>query len=92
MSNKKVREKKLKTKEERMSEINPIKAKLDELGLSLEFEGIKQFHQIINEYVENGISWSGVIKLNGLKRVLEASLPMRHHVKCTVNLKYDENV
>lgn len=36
----------MKTKEERISEINPIKAKLDEFGLSLEFEGIKQFHQM----------------------------------------------
>ena len=86
------REKKTKTKEERVNETKVILEKLSELGLSKEFDGIKEFNEIVEKYVEEGISWSGEIKLNGLKRILEARLPMRQNIKCWVNLKYDQNV
>ena len=86
------KEKKVKTREMRQLEIQEIKTKLTELGLSEEFSGIKKFYEITETYINEGISWSGSIKLNGLKRILEVRLPMREHIKCSVNLKYDENV
>ena len=86
------KEKKLKTLEMRQQEIKEIKSKLTELGLSEEFSGIKEFYMILETYINEGVSWSGSIKLSGLKRILEARLPMREHIKCSVNLKYDENV
>lgn len=84
--------KKTKTREAREQEIKEIKTKLTQLGLSDEFEGIKEFYKITETYVNDGFSWSGSIKLNGLKRILEVRLPMSEHIKCSVNLKYDENV
>ena len=84
--------KKFKTKEMREQQIAEIKSKLSELGLSQEFSGIKEFYEIAEKYINEGVSWSGSIKLHGTKRILEARLPMREHIKCSVNLKYDENV
>lgn len=82
----------IKTLEERQNEINTIKNKLSSLGLSEEFKSIKLFYKECEKYVENGYGWSGKIKLNGLKRVLEYRLTTRKNLECSITLKYDETV
>ena len=82
----------IKTLEERQNEIKTIKNKLSSLGLSEEFESIKLFYEECEKYVENGYGWSGKIKLNGLKRVLEYRLTTRKNLECSITLKYDGNV
>lgn len=82
----------IKTLEERQNEIKTIKNKLSNLGLSEEFESIKLFYEECDKYVENGYGWSGKIKLNGLKRVLEYRLTTRKNLECSITLKYEETV
>ena len=84
--------KEIKTKLERVMEIVKIKTKLRDLGLSEEYIGIEDFYNHCKIYVNNGIAWSGKIELPGLKRVLEASLPIRKNINCSIVLKYDKNV
>ena len=81
-----------KTFEERNNEIKIIKNKLSELGLSEEFEPIKEFYNECDRYINLGHSWSGKIKLHGLKRILEVKLTTSKHLQCDVMLKYDKDI
>ena len=83
---------KFKSKEEKIIEINVAKDKLQNLGLSTEIEGIRQFYQICDDYINKDFPWSGEIKLNGTKRILQSILPNKKINKISLNLKYDENV
>ena len=83
---------KLKTREERFQEVMKIREKLTSLGLSTEINGIKEFYEQCKEYVNQGYSWSGKIKLLGTKRILQANLTIRKNVECSINLKYNVNV
>ena len=86
------REKPRKTLEERQQQIEEIKGKLEGLGLSENFDGIKEFYKYCNDYVEKSIPWSGSIKLHGLNRIICAILTTLKNVECSVNLKYDKTV
>ena len=85
MKDKKDKKDKFKNREEREEE-------LGKLGLSEEIEGISEFNKYCKEYVEKDISWSGKIKLNGTKRILEAILPRKKIVKGILILRYDETI
>ena len=65
-----VKEKKLKDEPARIKAVEVAKKKIEELGLSPEVEGIKQFYDVCDEYVNTGEHYSGKIELNGFKRVL----------------------
>lgn len=77
------------TATQRQTECTQITTQLQELGLSPEITGIRDFHAIMQRFVHEGLSCSGEIKLPGLKRVLCYVLSTRCHVACTVNLRYD---
>ena len=89
---KKEKKDKFKSKEEKIIEINVAKDKLQNLGLSTEIQGISEFYEICNDYINKDFSWSGEIKLNGTKRILQAILPNKKINKVSLNLKYDENI
>ena len=82
----------LRTKEERVSEILEIFKKLKGLGLNTQIDGIVDFKKITNEYIENGGSYNGSIKLYGCKRVLTYILPEKVHIHPQINLIYNENI
>ena len=63
--NKKEKVDKFKTKEERQNQVSEIKDKLQGLGLSKEMNGIDEFYKYCDIYIEEGIPWSGKIKLFG---------------------------
>ena len=92
MKEKKDKKEKFKNREERENEVEKMEEELGKLGLSEEIEGISEFNKYCKEYVEKDISWSGKIKLNGTKRILEAILPRKKIVKGILILRYDETV
>lgn len=98
MTNKKKGKKKkkkiklLKNKIEREKEVSQIKSKLSGLGLTEEFDGIKSLYEQCNIYINEGTSWSGNIKLEGLKRIMNVILTTRKDGECNITLKYNENV
>ena len=67
-------------------------AKLRDLGLSKEMNGIKEFTDICKEYIQDGLSRSGKVKLIGVKRVLCYNLTTRKEIKVQINLKYNKDV
>ena len=81
-----------KTYEERHDEILIIKNKLSELGLSEEFEPIKEFYNECDRYIKSGDSWSGSIKLSGLKRIIEVRLTTSKDLNCDIVLKYNKDI
>ena len=56
------------TKEERVSEIMPALMKIRELGISEEFEGYAKFLSVVRDFVDNGTTLSGVIKVPEIGR------------------------
>ena len=95
MAKKKKKEKKpilLKTKEERLTEIIEVIKKLNNLGLNDTIPGIKEFKTILKEFVQNGESSSGKIKLTTAKRIIIYSLPKTKGRNININLKYDESI
>jgi len=83
---------KYKNRDDRFKEVMLIRSKLTNLGLSKEIEGIQEFYNKCKDYVNDGYSWTGKIKLLGTKRVLHANLTTRKNVECSINLKYDPSV
>ena len=86
------REKKLKDEPAREAAVEVAKKKIENLGLSSEVEGIKQFYNVCNDYIKSGEHYSGKIKLNGFKRILEYTLPQTYQTDIGLILKYDKNV
>ena len=89
---KKKKIKQYKSKEERSNEVKTLITELNKFGLSPSFPNIKEFYKICKEYVNEGGSYSGKLKLLGLKRVLEYNLVKAKHLNCTLNLKYNKSV
>ena len=87
-----VKEKKLKDEPARIKAVEVSKKKIEKLGLSPEIEGIKQFYDVCDEYVNTGEHYSGKIELNGFKRVLEYILPQTYKTDIGLVLKYDKNI
>ena len=86
------KEKEYKTLEERKREIDHIKTKLENLGLTPEMDCIKDFYQKTQQFIETGESWCGKIKLHGCKRILSAVLTSSKNKVCTTALLYNEHV
>jgi len=84
--------KEYKTRLDRSQEIAMIIKKIADLGLSVEYEGIKDFYKICQKFVNNDEQLSGKIKLTGLKRLLCYNLVRTKSIESTINLKYNENI
>jgi len=84
--------KEMKTEAERRQEMDTIKGKLAELGLSAEMEGIDKFYERALEFINSGESWSGKIKIPGSQRILDVILTPYKHKVSTSALLYNKNV
>lgn len=60
----------LKTEEERVEEMRKVFDEFSNLGLSDQFEEIDNFQKMMLDYIDNGTSYMGVIKLPWMKRNL----------------------
>jgi len=56
-------------------EIIKIKENLENLGLNNNFDEIKEFYKILDEYLNNNISLSGKIKIEYINKIIEYQLP-----------------
>ena len=59
--NKKIKSIPLMTLEERLTWVDEIKSKLDGLGCTCQWGAINELHQIMDEWVETGVTQSGKI-------------------------------
>jgi len=83
-----MKDKKEKTITARISEIKLIYEKLQNLGLDSEVcPGIKEFKEVANSFVKEGVSLSGKIKLPEIERTLVYTLTMQSHIDSNVVLK-----
>ena len=80
-----------KSYQERYNEIEKIKSKLDELGLSEEHPGIDVFISLTQKYIETGEGGTGKIELPGLQRVLNYILTNTKNKKNSVSLEYNKH-
>ena len=84
--------KSLKTKETRLQEITKVKNQLRSIGFSTSNPDIQEAYKIMDDYVDFGSAFTGKVKINGFKRVLEMILSNRAHIQSTICLKHNENV
>ena len=82
----------LRTKEERITEINTIKNKLATLGLGEGISEIKEFYQEMDKFIETGDNVSEKISLLGFQRIIEYNFNNNKKYQLFTNLKYSEKV
>ena len=82
----------IKSQEQKQEEIVTINAQIRDIGFPDSDENIIKFNNIVKDYLENGIAWSGKIPLTGYQRVMHVILSNRKNVTNSVMLKYDKNV
>jgi triosephosphate isomerase len=86
---------KFKSKEEKQQQLLIIYEKIANLGLNDEVSEIKEFLEICDKYLKDDTNiggYTGKIKINGYKRIIEYILPIKKITNAFVNLRYDENV
>jgi len=74
---------------ERLREMKEIYKKMEELGIHKRFECMKPFYEHVQEYIKDGNSVSGKIKILEIQRILyynltsssgrESSVLLRHY-------------
>ena len=84
--------KKLKTIEKRKTEIENVKKQLSDIGFADSNPDVQYAYKIFDEYIKFGSAFTGKIKINGFKRILDIILSNRSHIQTVVCLKYDEFV
>mgnify|MGYP003687141865 CR=1 FL=1 len=92
---KRTKEKKIieyKSKLERVAEVVDVFTKLRENGLTQQNPDILLFKNLCNEYITDGESRDGKIKLHGTKRIIEYILPKRKEPRISIVLRYDKHV
>ena len=70
----------------RVEEMKRIYVELQRLGLGPQFDEIKQFQQVCNDYVRLGQSASGSINIPYISRRLVYDFPSSPHHRCVARL------
>ena len=84
--NKKIKkQKKTKTKEFRLNEINVIKSKLAKLELDNRYAEIEELIRVMDNFVETGESNSGKMVLTNSNKDICYILSNKEHINCQVN-------
>ena len=81
----------VKSQTTRIQEIIRIKQQLNDIGFPSQYDGIKKFNTITNEYVKSGIPWSGKIHFTEYHRYLDVILTTKDHLFCSAVLKTNKN-
>lgn len=82
----------LRDEEHRRAEVDILKLKVSELGLTKEFSEVARAIKIMDEFVSEGTSADESFKLPGLKRNLRLQLCNRSTSPCNITLSYDPYV
>lgn len=78
--------------EQKIEEIDNINTQIKEIGFPETDNNILKFNNIVKEYLDNDIPWSGKIPLVGYQRVMHVILSNKKNITNSVVLKYDKNV
>ncbi len=81
-----------KTAEERKREVDTVKEKFQELGLSTEIEGVNKFYKMMDEFTETGDGSQGTIPLFGLRREICYLLTNSKKHEVGAMLKYNKEL
>lgn len=82
----------VKDKAARFKEVETMKHKLRELGLTPEISEIGELFNKLDDFVAVGYSESVSTKLPGLKRIIKLNLCMRPQTESNLTLQYSEHV
>ena len=82
--------KKIKSIEKRISEIDTLKKKIEGLGLNSNFKEIDELYKKFDEFVKTGISDTFSMHLVGLNRRLDVILSNR--IDSSMNMVYDKSI
>jgi len=58
------------TRDDRLAEVDKIRGELQRLGLTTELSEIAKFHEILDDFLENGTGFQGIIGIKGTGREL----------------------
>lgn len=70
--------------EERLQEVEPALQKLLELGIPEDIPGVKKFYEVVEDYINTGTSFTGIIKVPELSREFQCLLSNNKRHKATI--------
>ena len=74
------------TREERMNDLEPALEKLLSLGLPEYLDGVNKFYEVVDNFIETGLPFTGIIKVPELKREFQCFLNNKKMHQITVVL------
>jgi hypothetical protein len=77
----------MKTIKQRKSEMDVIFDKLTNLGITEEFENIKKFKEMAEDYIETGQSYSGRLKIKEIEYILFYLLSNNESIENSVTIR-----
>lgn len=77
----------MKNLEKRKSDLENIYNKMEELGLTDEFENVKKFKQIFEDYIINGQSYSGKLKIKEINYMIIYKLTTKDNIENEVIIR-----
>lgn len=80
-----------KTHQDRLKETSEMKKKIEDLGLSDSYPAVKEFYQVLDQFLEDGVADSGKIRLREYKRDICYILTNRLGRESSLALLYNEN-
>ena len=83
---------KTKTKEDREEQVKVVRNKFLSLGFPTTDKNVIKVMDIFNNFIENGKSFTGKVKLMGYERVVEIILSNKKHIQPSICLKYNKDV
>lgn len=76
-----------KTQEKRQEEIDNILLKLNELGISDNYDGINKFKEMCYDYIKTGQSYSGYIKIKDINYKLNYLFSNQNNIQNYISIK-----
>lgn len=76
---------------ERLEEVTPAINKLLELGIPDDLPGTKKFYETVENYINNGTPFTGIIKVPELKREFQCLMSNNKKHKVTIIFANMEN-
>jgi DNA invertase Pin-like site-specific DNA recombinase len=77
----------MKNLEKRKSDLENIYNKMEELGLTNEFENVKKFKEIFEDYILTGQSYSGKLKIKEINYMIIYKLTTKDNIENEVIIR-----
>lgn len=82
----------IRTEEERKEQTDKIKTEFEKVGIPNSFPEVIKFYNILDEFVNNGMTKQGKIPIEGVGKIIVYQLTNNKKYQISAMLKHDDNI